>query len=341
MVPQLGALALIPITMSWYYAEDGTQKGPITDDQFQAMVASGQIKSDTLVWRSGMPDWKTWGEVIGSSPPAAPESLGPATEPSTASGSDDSRPIDADAFLAGLRARGGYSIKIDAALSKGWDVVRGNFWPAVGITLLIFVIQGAMSQIPCVGAFGSLFLSGPLMGGLYYYFLLQVRGHPATINEAFAGFKQPKFVSLMLTGLLVTLIQAAVTLILVLPVLFAVGFNPQNPEVIPPLFFLWLPIALIPAIYLNLIWQPVLLIVMDTDLSLWNAMEFSRRVVQMRFWSWLLLVVLLGLIAAAGFLALCIGLLVTMPLAVATLTAVWDDVVATARAGESSSTAET
>lgn len=325
--------------MTWYYAVDGAQKGPITDDQFQALVASGYIKSDTLVWRSGMADWKTWGEVVGSTVPAAAEVPAAAVRP--AADANETGPFDAEAFLGALRDRGGYPVRIDAALSRGWDVLKGNFWPVVGITLLIFLIQGSMSQIPCVGPIASLFLSGPLMGGLYYYFLLQVRGQPATINEAFAGFKQPKFVSLMVTGLLVTLIQTVVALVLVLPLLFAVGFNPQNPDVVPPLFFLWLPVALIPAIYLNLVWYPVFLIVMDTGLSLWSAMELSRKVVQMRFWSWLLLMVVLGLVGLAGVLALCIGLLVTMPLVVAAFAAVWDDVVTTARGAEPAASTET
>jgi len=327
--------------MTWYYAVDGIQTGPITDDQFQALVASGTIKSDTLVWRSGMADWKTWGEVIGSTAPATPATVAPAAEPSGASEAQEAGPFDAEAFLAALRARGGYAVRIDAALSRSWKVLTGNFWPVVGITLLIFLIQGAMSQIPCVGAIGSLLLTGPLMGGLYHYFLLQVRGHPATIDDAFAGFKQPRFVSLMVTGLVVALIQAVVALVLVLPLLFAVGFSPENPEVIPPLFFLWLPIALIPAIYLHLIWYPVVIIVMDTGLSLWSAMELSRKVVQMRFWSWLLLMIVLALVAGAGVLALCIGLLVTLPLAVAAVTAVWDEVVCAARGSDPGASAST
>jgi uncharacterized RDD family membrane protein YckC len=44
--------------MNWYYAENGTQKGPLTDWDFASQARSGIIKPDTLVWRDGLPEWK-------------------------------------------------------------------------------------------------------------------------------------------------------------------------------------------------------------------------------------------------------------------------------------------
>jgi hypothetical protein len=232
-------------------------------------------------------------------------------------------------------------VDIGAALSTGWDVVWGNFWPSVGVTLLIFLTQAVMSQIPCLGTLAGLLLSGPLMGGLYYFFLLQVRGRTATVNEAFAGFKQPKFVHLMLAGFLTVLIQGAVLMMVMIPFALAVGFDPQNPESVSPLFFVWLPVVLAPNIFLTIIWYPVFIIVMDTGLSFWNAMELSRKVVQMRFWSWLLLMLVLVVLMIAGVLALCIGAVVAAPVMVAALTAAWDQVVRAAQGGAAALATET
>lgn len=54
--------------MDWYYAEDGQQKGPVNDADFQQLVSMGRIKNTTLVWKSGMSDWKPYGEVVGLAP---------------------------------------------------------------------------------------------------------------------------------------------------------------------------------------------------------------------------------------------------------------------------------
>lgn len=51
--------------MNWYYVEQGKQVGPVADEQFNQMLASGQITPDTLVWHEGMADWRPAREVTG------------------------------------------------------------------------------------------------------------------------------------------------------------------------------------------------------------------------------------------------------------------------------------
>ncbi|HTV39754.1 MAG TPA: RDD family protein [Candidatus Sulfotelmatobacter sp.] len=43
--------------MNWYYVEQGKQMGPVNDEQFNALLQSGTITPDTLVWREGMAEW--------------------------------------------------------------------------------------------------------------------------------------------------------------------------------------------------------------------------------------------------------------------------------------------
>jgi hypothetical protein len=64
--------------MEWYYAEDKQQKGPVAEDQFAELVRSGVIRADTLVWRQGMSAWLPYGQVAGTSQPAAPSAFPPA-----------------------------------------------------------------------------------------------------------------------------------------------------------------------------------------------------------------------------------------------------------------------
>ena len=49
--------------MNWYYVEAGQQAGPVDDAQLSALVQSGKILADTLVWREGMANWQPYREV--------------------------------------------------------------------------------------------------------------------------------------------------------------------------------------------------------------------------------------------------------------------------------------
>jgi hypothetical protein len=51
----------------WYYAQDDTQQGPVSETEFLSLVRAGTIDAGTLVWRVGMDEWQTYDRV-----PAAP-----------------------------------------------------------------------------------------------------------------------------------------------------------------------------------------------------------------------------------------------------------------------------
>jgi hypothetical protein len=44
--------------MTWFYASDGQQNGPVSDEQLDELLRSGKINYATLVWREGMTDWQ-------------------------------------------------------------------------------------------------------------------------------------------------------------------------------------------------------------------------------------------------------------------------------------------
>lgn len=49
--------------MSWYYAKNGKELGPVSESEFQSALADGNITADTLVWREGLPQWKKYSDV--------------------------------------------------------------------------------------------------------------------------------------------------------------------------------------------------------------------------------------------------------------------------------------
>ncbi|MCW1883721.1 GYF domain-containing protein [Luteolibacter flavescens] len=41
----------------WYYGSSAGQSGPVEEQELRAMIASGGVGPETLVWRDGMKDW--------------------------------------------------------------------------------------------------------------------------------------------------------------------------------------------------------------------------------------------------------------------------------------------
>ncbi len=65
--------------MDWYYAVDDQQQGPVSQEEFDSLVADGTISLSTLVWRQGMPDWQPFSEV-GAARPATATAVAPGQE---------------------------------------------------------------------------------------------------------------------------------------------------------------------------------------------------------------------------------------------------------------------
>lgn len=63
--------------MNWYYALNGTQQGPVSEQDIVRLVASGTINAGTLIWRDGLPDW----QPVSTALPAALGTAAPASAP--------------------------------------------------------------------------------------------------------------------------------------------------------------------------------------------------------------------------------------------------------------------
>ena len=74
------------MSMDWYYAGGDKPLGPVSEADFNELLQAGTITLDTLVWKTGMPDWKPLRSVLGSpgAPPAPPVIAGNASAPTAA-----------------------------------------------------------------------------------------------------------------------------------------------------------------------------------------------------------------------------------------------------------------
>jgi len=60
----------------WYYVENDAQQGPVNEPRLDALMESGAIAGDTLVWCEGMADWMPYSQAMAlraaPPPPASP-----------------------------------------------------------------------------------------------------------------------------------------------------------------------------------------------------------------------------------------------------------------------------
>jgi len=58
--------------MTYYYAVNGQQAGPVSEEELRGMVSSGSIPAETPIWREGMGDWQPFSVALGGGVAAAP-----------------------------------------------------------------------------------------------------------------------------------------------------------------------------------------------------------------------------------------------------------------------------
>lgn len=80
--------------MNWFYAHEGKQLGPITEEEFQRLRASGVIAAGTLVWREGMANWQPLGELTAPTVQTPPPVSNPGAAALVCSGCGQAFPAD-------------------------------------------------------------------------------------------------------------------------------------------------------------------------------------------------------------------------------------------------------
>jgi hypothetical protein len=290
---------------------DQKEYGPVSVEQLRQWIAEGRVNAQTLVRPEGETEWRPvsaypeFGQAAGASPSptAAPAAGGGGTVPAEVVLGRD------------------FELDIGGCIARSWDLLKQNFWPVVGISLLIMVISGVLNQIiglasgPAVrsmvlqrhatpgGVFivlGTSVLGSPiytlLMAGLFKYYLKLIRAEGPTLGDAFSGFS-PVAGQLILLGLTTGLLNM-------------LGFL----------------LCVLPGIYTSVSWIFALPLVIDRSLPFWDAMELSRQVVAKHWFIVFAFLLVVGLLAACGVVACCVGLFVTLPLASLALMYAYEDI---------------
>jgi len=99
------------------------------------------------------------------------------------------------------------------------EILSGNWWPCVGLTLVYFIIQMVLGVIPFAGSVASLIITGPMQLGLTIFYISFIRSDEPDFNKFFEGMND--FGRALAAFLLMTLFIFGWTLLLIVPGIIA------------------------------------------------------------------------------------------------------------------------
>jgi len=299
---------------------DGNEYGPVTAEQMRQWITENRVNGETRVqgadgvWKT-LREFPEFSEIL---PPPPVAHLPPV----------QGLPVDFD---------GDYQLDIGGCLGSGWRVMRSQFGLALGVGLVFMGIQVALAllgAIPFVGtifSLGAWVITGPLMGGLVFFYLRMVRGESPELGNLFDGFRRSfgqLFLGQLVPGLLafLPLLPGMVVLLIgLIPAFVSKGDVPPLAAWAPGvlLILLGFPVTL----YLQTSWMFTLPLILDQGLDFWTAMGRSRRQVGRHWWLCFGLTVGVGLVNLVGVLCCVVGVLVSFPLGILALVQGYEAVI--------------
>ena len=335
---------------------DGKEYGPVSQEQILTWLAENRVDRATSCKRQGEADWHRVGDM----------SEFASYQSRTSTPSDTMTLINMEQLEAADPVVEDYSVDLGLCMSRGFELLKKNYWLCFGavalVILSLILINAPGIALRFFGIFAGMIspaLSMPIMvtgsllqiapqillgqvfeGSLYLFFFRLMRGQPAVATDGvLAGFRKPYFGSLVILGLLMTLIFATAVFIPII-VSLAVGFvlslpfggmfqqHPSAGAVIA--FVSCMAIGILAALcivyyfFVGYLFAPMLIV--DRNMGGWQAMEYSRKIVNKHWWWMFAIFIVLKLLAAFGFMACYIGYLFTAPFYYAAIVYAYHDI---------------
>jgi len=218
-----------------------------------------------------------------------------------------------------------YVVDVGGCLSRAWELFKGNAGILIGCSVLVYLALVGVNLIPYLSVLLALIFQGPLLGGLWVFYVKKVRNEEAGVRDAFSGFG-PRFWHMTLTQLMPALVVIPIVAILaalLVPALVAARHGHTGAGALTPALVVPLGIAFVVffglMVYLNTCWLFALPLVCDKGMKFWPALQLSRRVVAKHWWMTLWLLMVCGFLGMIGLVLCLVGVLVTGPVAFAAL----------------------
>jgi uncharacterized membrane protein len=171
-------------------------------------------------------------------------------------------------------------------IGQAWELVKPN-WLPLALMFLIMAAMGATSSyiLPFplhVGSFLFFIIGGAIYVGIGRAILGLIAGKPPTVGMMFGGFDRfgQAFLAMLVTGILIC---------------------------IGTIF------CIVPGIILSIMWMFVYLVMAETDLDFWPAMQASAKLAEGYWWELFCLLLACFVVTLLGVLACLVGVLVASP----------------------------
>lgn len=212
------------------------------------------------------------------------------------------------------------AINAGDCVSNAWNLVKQNYGMYLGIALIAMILSGC---IPCV----SLFLAGPILGGVYYVLLREMRGEPVEFGMMFKGFE--KFVPLMVVGLIQAIPEIIGQILRVVVQVGQIGltggkdkdfqfFQAGGPQLLASGLLVIVAIVALVLIVFGIAWRVLLFfaipLALERDIGPVEAMKLSAKAAMSNVGGLIVLFIFEFMIALLGILALCIGIFFVIPI---------------------------
>ncbi len=300
---------------------DKKEYGPVEMEVLREWLVQGRVNAQTLIKPEGGGDWQPL-----SAYPELAELTGVPSQPPEVIAPSPGGGLAQEIVAAD------YDLDIGGCVSDAWNAFSRNFGLVLGGAAIYLLIQGGLSGMAYIRVIKLLIIpvmlivTGPLLGGFYYFLLKNLRGQPIEVGDVFAGFKT-SFGQLIAGHLVPAIIAFLAALpgvvVVAIPAIQMFKSHQSSP-------LMWLAILfgtvliLIPSIYLGICWAFTVPLIIDKQLDFWTAMGMSRKKVSQHWWNVFGLAVVAGLIYIAGVLACCVGVFCTLPVAAGTLLAAYE-----------------
>lgn len=243
----------------------------------------------------------------------------------------------------------GYEFKFNHYLSRGWELFRKQPLMLIGIFVVFIILTMIMAftvgLIPFVGSIVSNIIYAVLFAGFFIAINQIAKNKEPQFKDFFGGFNffGPIAIYYIIYNL-IALIAIAIPLFFLLWSVFPIaelietvqqGSDPeammqdyfQSGEFIEKIPQMILPILamIIISLYLSVIYMLTSPLIVLKKMNFWQAMETSRKTVHKKLISFILFIIVLGIINFIGVLFIGIGLLVTIPFTMTATYAIYED----------------
>ncbi|HJU92546.1 MAG TPA: hypothetical protein VJ656_06360 [Pyrinomonadaceae bacterium] len=211
-------------------------------------------------------------------------------------------------------------------IKGGWEIIKERYWLFVGMSAVGMLISSAVPMG---------ILMGPMMCGINLAFFKQRRGEPVEFADLFKGFDYfgPSLIASLLYIVPIMAVVIPAYIIFYLGMIFSMVAQGASDEPNPAaalgvfvMFMIFILVILVLILLISVGFTFSYALIVERKLQGFDAVKLSFRAAMANFWRLLGMMILTGLIGLAGYLLLCVGVFLALPISYAAIDVAYEQV---------------